>query len=273
MRKSGILVSVLALLLSACFSQHTSQIRADTTDRLNLQALQNHPKSAANKRDTLSPLRAKMLKETALALAAQGSLAATSRDMNAQMEQDRKYLDTIFNFSAMMLSHGVLPPVLEEGDFTLNLEDPNTIRVADRSFKIVQPARFATTPPNWREYLTSHYSDPELPDRSLLPRNSEESRIWKEAIDQGWDKGIEQAHAIFQQNLARLKRDFRGMALYRKLLQQRMISAPFVARTELGITGDGSDMRINDQVLRIVEPSKLQTSGQNWKAVIAKHDT
>lgn len=272
MRKSSILVIPLALLLSACFSHQPSTSSINTADQQHLAALQNHPKTAANKRETLSPMRRNMLKDTALALGAQGALAYTSRDMNAQMEQDRKYLDTIFNFSGMMLSHGVLPPVLEEGDFTLNLEDPNTIRVSDRSYKIIQPARFATTPPNWREYLIANYNNPEVPDRSLLPRNSEESNVWRDAIDMGWQKGIEQAHAIFQQNLARLKRDFRGMALYRKLLQQKMISAPFVARTELGITGDGTDMRVNDQVLRIVEPSKLQTSGKHWKAVVINHD-
>ena len=271
MRKSCILVSILALLLSACFQRPSSLDHIDTTNRAQLAKLQNNTRSASTKRDTLSPMRAKMLRETALAIGAQGALAFTSRYINDQLEQDRKYLDTIFNFSGMMLTHGVLPPVLEEGDFTLNLEVPNTILVSDRTYKIAQPARFATTLPNWREYLVAHYSNPELPDRSLLPRNSEESKVWQEGIDKGWDKGIQQAHAIFQQNLARLKRDFRGMALYRKLLQHNMISAPFVARTELGITGDGNDMRVNDQVLRIVEPSKLQTSGQNWKAVIVKN--
>lgn len=272
MRKSSILVGLLTLLLSACASQNTSLYNTNTTNKDQLRALQNQPKTASSKRDSLSPLRANMLRDAALSIGAQGALAYSTRNINAQMEQDRKYLDTIFNFSGMMLTHGVLPPVLEEGDFTLNLEDPNTIRVADRSFKIIQPARFATTPPNWREYLVTNYNNPELPDRSLLPRNSEEQKIWRESIDIGWEKGLLQAQAIFQQNLARLKRDMRGMALYRKLLQQRMISAPFVARTELGITGDGTDMRINDQVLRIVEPSKLQTSGQHWKAVVVQHD-
>jgi len=270
MRQSWIIVSLLTLLLSACFSRE-QRLTTDTANRIHLEALYNTPRGPSTKRETLSPMRASMLKEAALALGAQGSLAYTSRYINSQLEQDRKYLDTIFNFSGMMLTHGVLPPVLEEGDYTLNLEDPNTIRVADRSFKIVQPARFATTPPNWREYLIANFSNPELPSKSLWPRNSEESKIWKEGIDIGWEKGIEQTHAIFQQNLARLKRDFRGMALYRKLLQQNMISPPFVARTELGITGDGRDMRVNDQVLRIVEPSKLQTSGQNWNAVVVKH--
>jgi len=172
----------------------------------------------------------------------------------------------------MVLSHGIMPPVLEEGDYTLNLSDPNTIRVADRTYKIVQQARFATTPPNWREYLWMNYSKPSLPDKSLLPKNAEEQKVWKKGIAVGWEKGILQANNIFQQNLARLKRDYQGMALYRKLLQEKMISQPFVSRTELGITGDGDDMRINDQVLRIVELPKLQASGKNWNAIVVKQN-
>ena len=88
----------------------------------------------------------------------------------------------------MVLSHGVIPPVLEAGDFSLNQDDPNTIRVADRTYKIIQQARFATTPPNWREYIWMSYSKPELPDKSLLPRNDLEQRVWRSAIRTGWEK-------------------------------------------------------------------------------------
>jgi defect-in-organelle-trafficking protein DotC len=172
----------------------------------------------------------------------------------------------------MVLSHGVMPPVLEEGDFSLNLADSNTIRVADRTYRIVKQARFATTPPNWREYLWLTYAKPELPDKSLLPRNNYEQGVWKKGVRAGWEKGIVQSYSIFQQNLAMLKRDYRGMILYRKLLQEKMISAPFVSRTELGVTGDGSDMRINDQVLRIVELPQLQTNSNNWKAIVVQNN-
>jgi len=92
---------------------------------------------------------------------------------------------------------------------------------------------------------------------------TEEQKVWKASVRLGWEKGIEQAYSIFKQNLARLKRHYQGMILYRKLLQQKMINAPFVSRTELGVTGDGDDMRINDQVLRIVELPHLQTETQH----------
>ena len=239
------------LWLSSCASIQQNLDHVDTTNLTQLENVRYYPRTRSTVKSELSQLRAKSLQDSAMSLGAQGGLAWASDKMNLHMNQDRKYLDTIYNFSAMMLSHGVLPPVLEQGDNTLNLADPNTIRVSDRTYKIVQQARFATTPPNWREYLLLVYSKPELPDRTLLPKSDEEQKIWRRGIRCGWDKGVQQASSIFQQNLARLRRDYRGMILYRKLLQEKMISQPFVARTELGVTGNGTDMNINDSKYKL----------------------
>jgi defect-in-organelle-trafficking protein DotC len=273
MNKKHLLLSVIIFnLLTACASHQQNLDNIDTANISQLESVRVRTMSPSGSpiKSDLSSLRIKALRDSAMSIGAQGGLAWASEAMNTKLNADRKYLDTIYNFSAMMLSHGVLPPVLEEGDYTLNLDDPNTIRVSDRTYKIVQQARFATTPPNWREYLLLSYTKPELPDKTLLPRNNDEQRIWKKGIDAGWDKGIQQSYSNFQQNLARLKRDYKGMVLYRKLLQERMISPPFVARTELGITGDGNDMRVNDQVLRIVELPRLQLNGRHWNAVVVK---
>jgi defect-in-organelle-trafficking protein DotC len=243
----------------------------DTGNLSQLENIRVQPRKSSPSATELSQLRARSLRDTAMSLGAQGGLAFASEKLNESLEQNAKHLSSIFNFNAMVLSHGIMPPVLEESSNNLNLADSSTIRVADKMYKIIQQARFATTPPHWREYLWLSYSKPTLPDKSLLPKSTEEHRIWKQGIHIGWEKGIQQSYSIFQQNLARLKRDYQGMVLYRKLLQQKMISPPFVARTELGITGNGSDMRINDQVLRIVELPKLQTSGRHWNAVVVKH--
>lgn len=260
----------MPLLLAACSYYTNPNLNdIDTANLRQLESVQyrNLTRSSAEQVKSHS-LRARFLKESALSLGAQGGLAWASEQLNVWMNTNKKYLDSIFNFNGMMLSHGVIPPVLEEGDNTLNLNDPNTIRVSDRTYRIVKQARFATTPPNWREYLYLTYARPQLPDRSLLPRDNEEQKAWRCGVRAGWEKGIAQSYNIFQQNLSRLKRDYRGMILYRKLLQKKMISPPFVARTALGVTGDGSDMRINDQVLRIVELPQLQTNSQNWKAIV-----
>lgn len=270
MIKKLLLSAIFFLLLNACSQKYENLASVDTANLQQLENVRVQERPPSDQKIGLSSLRSRSLIDSAMSIGAQGGLAWASNEMNRSMNEDRKYLDTIFNFNGMMLSHGVLPPVLVEGDYTLNLDDPNTIRVADRTYKIVQQARFATTPPNWREYLLLGFSKPELPDRTLLPRTFEEQRVWCAGVKKGWAKGVEQAYSIFQQNLARLKRDFNGMILYRKLLQEQMISQPFVSRTELGVTGDGNDMRINDQVLRIVELPKLQTNTKDWKPIIVK---
>lgn len=266
--KLCLLATCCSILLSGCQTGRDPS-SVDTTDLSQLESVQVSAKPS--KPDVASTsLRAKALRDSAMSIGAQGGLAYATDHMNNKLSLDGKLLDSVFNFNAMMLSHGVIPPVLEQGDNNLNLADPNTIRVADRTYKIIAQARFATNPPNWREYLWLNFTKPVLPDKTLLPRNTEEQKIWKEAIDNGWQKGIEQSYSIFQQNLARLKRDYNGMILYRKLLQEKMISPPFVSRTELGITGDGSDMRVNDQVLRIVDLPKLQTNSKHWNAIVVK---
>ncbi|HTM63591.1 MAG TPA: type IV secretory system conjugative DNA transfer family protein [Gammaproteobacteria bacterium] len=265
--KKSLLLGVFILMLTAC-SHHQQNV--DTTNLNSLESVRINPRASSSSPEGLSSLRSRSLKDTALSLGAQGGLAWSSTEINKWLTTEQKYLDSIFNFNPLMLEHGVMPPVLEMGDDSLNLADPNTIRVADRTYKIVQQAQFATTPPNWRDYLMLNYSKPEMPDRTLLPRSSAEQKVWRDAIRLGWDKGVEQGYAIFQQNLSRLKRDFNGMLIYRRLLKEKMISSPYVARTELGVTGDGNDMRINDQVLRIVEHPQLQTNSKGWRAIVVK---
>lgn len=259
-------------LLSACAAHRHQEV--DPTNLNQLENMKNEePVHSESSSTTISQIRTKALEDTAMSLGAQGGLAVTSKEVNNRLEADKWSLETIYNFNGMMLSHGVLPPVLVESDDSLNLADPNTIRVADKTYKIVAQARFATTPPHWRDYLWMPFKKPELPDKVLLPRTEEERKIWAKAIKMGWDKGIEQSYNIFQQNLARLKRDYQGMILYRKLLQEKMVSPPYVSKTELGVTGNGTDMRINDQVLRITELPKLQTDSHTWKAIVVQqHD-
>lgn len=275
MIKQFAFMSILLLgFLAGCSHRYTDLSNVDTTNLAELEALRVDPRPSAEYGDNqgFGSIKYKALMDSGMSMGAQGGLAWASERMNSKLRVDKSYLDTVFNFDAMVLSHGVIPPVLEEGDFSLNQDDPNTIRVADRTYKIVQQARFATTPPNWRDYLWLNYSKPPLIDKSLMPRNPQEVEVWRKAIRRGWESGISQASAIFQQNLARLKRDYNGMVLYRKLLQEKMISPPFVARTELGITGDGGDMRINDQVLRIVELPQLQTNGSHWRPIVIKRN-
>lgn len=215
-------------------------------------------------------IRYEALKQTARGLGAQAGLAWRSQQLNRVLDRDKVRLGRIFNFSYLILNDNVLPPILTEGKNILNLDDNQNIRVADQYYKIISQPRFITTPPNWRNYLWMNFKKPELPNASLLPKNHNEAIVWNKFIRVGWNEGVMQANQIFTTNVNRLTRDFTGMVLYRKLLAQNMVSAPYVAEASLGVTGDGDNMRINDRVLKITSSSELQTNTKNWQPIISQ---
>jgi len=261
----GFIVGLLAITLTACGTYQPPN--AGGTDSLEqLCALSGSPTNVC--KNTTSSIRLQALQETAMCIGAQAGLAWRAKQINCILNQNSKSLDRIFDFNLMLLPHNVLPPVLDEGEQILNLDDPQTIRIADRTYKIISQARFVTTAPNWRDYLWLTYTCPEVPIGTLLPQNCDERKIWCCYATQGWQQGVTQANQIYAANLARIRRDFTGMVRYRVLLDQHMVSPPFVARTDLGITGSCSDMRINDQVLRITALPCLQTNSKRWRAIV-----
>ena len=185
----------------------------------------------------IDSLRLEAIRERGLAYGVQGGLARRSHEIRVLLDGQAVELDKVFDFSGLVLDRNVLPPVLVEGGRQLQLDDVNTIRLVDQTFSIEAQARFVTAAPSWRDYLMTSLTFP-VPNASsfLVPRNDEERQAWKGVVQEGWQVGVSQADAIFDANLARLKRDFDGMVLYRKLLAQNMVTKPFVAESDLGVT-------------------------------------
>ena len=265
--KRLLFILLLCSFVVGCVTTQPQSV--DTTNLYQLEGLtvENAPTTSAS---AIGNIRLEAIEETATSLGAQGGLAARAMQINALLEQNANKLDLVFNFQALLLNHNVLPPVLVESNQLLNLADPDTIRLADKTYKIVSQARFVTTAPNWRQYLLMDYQKPAVPDNTLLPRNVQEQRVWIQDINKGWQQGTMQAKTIYLANLARLERDYNGMILYRKLLAQNIISKPYVAQTDLGVTSndDNSQLYINDQVLRITALPELNPNSKQWRAVL-----
>ncbi len=263
-----------ALLLGGCATGMQSaqpQTKINTANLQNLQNLTNHSTATGT---TVSKIRLDALKETALTLGAQGGLAARSKQINAQTLQNSSALDQIFNFNRLMMDNNVLPPVLVEARQSMNLDNGTTIRLSGQIYKIIQQAQFVTTAPNWRQYLMLDFPNPSIPDSTLLPKNHAERVLWNTYIQEGWQQGIQQANNIYRDDLARLQRDFKGMILYRKLLAENIVSKPYVAKTNLGITSnkDHSQLYINDRVLRITALPQLNPNSSSWKPIVETND-
>lgn len=251
-------ILILAVFLAGCTNS------ADKAQQSKIPAFTATPTYQENH------IRVAVIKDTARSVGAQAALANSSKELDQLLDSQKQALSKIFDFQAMMLSHNVMPPVLVESDNSLNLDSNTSIRLADRIYKIENPARFVTTIPSWRDYLWMNYQPPEAPDSSLLPKTNQERDLWNKYIIVGWNEGIQQAQDIFAINLNRLHRDYKGMILYRKLLAQNIVTPPYVSKADLGITGDGQNLRINDQVLRITAVSELQPNSKSWKARMYK---
>lgn len=263
------LIVLLSALLLACTK--SSGYMGDTASLAGIQAMANTNVKQKTKRQT-GKFRQMALKETALSLGAQAGLAARAKIIDEQLTKQSRTLDTIYDFNSLVLEHNILPPVLLEGRNTLNLADAQNIRVSDRTYKVAKQAHFVTTPPTWRQYLWLDYVKPEYPNNTLLPKTKVEKKIWCMYTAKGWKNGIEQANIILEENIARIKEDFGGMILYRKLLAMNMVSPPYVSHTDLGVTGDASEIRIDDRVLRITALPALNINSNEWRAAVAKDE-
>lgn len=223
---------------------------------------------AIEKKAEIPLIRAEMLQSAAVRLGAMAGLFKKSKEINQTTETLANRLDRIFDFNAMMVQKNVLSPVLTEGMSTFSKNSDNEIRIADRMFRIESNAKFVAYPPTWRDYLGLKESASfDMPHQSILPKDAAEKALWDEWVRKGWASGEEQASNLFSQGLARLKRDFSGMILYKSLLHNGMITPPIISGANLGTTGGGREMNIGDQVFRVSLPSNLIADPSVWKSL------
>lgn len=216
-------------------------------------------------------LRQPAMRDAALSYGARGGLAWTSRGINEMLRSRSTELSKTYDFNRVLIrtpsQATILPPVISEASETYETSDAGkTLRVADKVYEIVEQARFSPVAPLWHSYLVRSYTSPEAPPDSLLPKSDGERDAWKRWITEGWEMGNKQAQEIFEADMRRLERDFVGMVRYKALLEEGKVSAPVVAEGNLGVTGTGQDMRVNDRALRITKDPTLQTSTKGWTA-------
>lgn len=258
--------TAMALAVSVFFSgaAHAAPI--------SLEEIEGMQKSTANAGadSKVSVMRQDTLRDVALSIGAQGGLAWRSSEILASINKDAARLDAIYRFGQLVTQSGVFPPVIVEAQDSVSVED-DQLRVADRIYRIVEKARFASTPPSWRNYLFSGLSAEAAqpaPHSSLLPRNDQERAIWKQYARQGWQEGVRQADMIFEKNLARLDRDYTGMLRYYVLLKKGMVDEPKVAHSYAVVTGDANQIVVGDTLHQVSKQPGFKIDPSQWKPFI-----
>jgi len=220
---------------------------------------------AQARESTVAEMRRVALVEMASALGASAGLNYAMQKYRTEINKNATELDALYDFSKLTIANGVLAPVLVEGLANFNKVSDDQIRIADKIFKIESPARFVSVYPTWRSYLRFTFPTFEIPPGAFLPQNEAEKAVWDAAIRDGWSQGEEQASRVLESSMARLERDFLGMIKFKILLEQRLITPTMVASQNLGVTGGGREMAINDQIFRITDHSALNPNTRDWR--------
>lgn len=220
-------------------------------------------KSEADRKG-IDPMRAQQIQEAAAAYGASAGMDARAQEINRVLDNRARAYDHAFNFGAIMLEPGFLPPVISEGRDAYNQPSDNEVRAADRLYRIEFPARLVNVPPTWRDYLPVPVTGAPRPDAGILPKDRSEKNVWDQWAIEGWKKGIEMANQTFEANTARLKRDIEGMIRFKALYEQGVVSKPILASSNLGVTGGGDEMAVGDRIHRITDAAQLDPTSRRW---------
>ena len=127
----------LTIFLASCTT--AIQRPVDPTNLKDLETLSQ--KTTQIKGSKINKIRADAIKDVSMTIGAQGGLAQRSEQINKITEQNQKELSQVFNFNGLLLENNIMPPVIQESKQSLQLDSPNIIRTANRTYKIIKQAR------------------------------------------------------------------------------------------------------------------------------------
>lgn len=180
------------------------------------------------------------------------------------LSKHEKTLDQVYGFRFVLIDSKILPPVIIQSSGSIDVKDRVAVQTGT-SYKIIKDARFVSNPPSWRDYLLQQRSFEVQPiPSSLYPKDKDEEKIWREVVASGWKRGIALADSVFEINLRKLDRDFRGMILFRLLSGQGFLSLPRVSEGRYAVRVGDKTLDLNQASFQIVRDSAFQQEDK-WR--------
>lgn len=224
-----------------------------------------------SKKNQAASARTQAIFDVALSLGVKAGLAHQLNNINNSIKKHERDLDTVYDFSHLMIQDRVVPPVISEARDLYNQDGDFSLRLSGAFYKIVAQAKFSSVAPSWRDYLNFPDSgfNASFLNTALMPKNSEEKRIWSMAVDDGWKQGVEQANLILKQNMDRMNRDLSGMILFHKFVLEGKITMPVIASADLPVNLDVNVMSVDETLLRITSLPEFNSKISTWKSTVS----
>lgn len=198
----------------------------------------------------------KALSDYAKQVAMQASIRSNMKSMSEVIRDNSRRLDAIYDFQPLMIHGRVVPPVVTEAHDLYNQSGAMQIRLTDRVYDIISQARFASTAPNWRDYLNfpqvhEAYDDYIYLTAGLKPENKLEREVWEKATKEGWKIGQVHANQILLESMDRLNRDYIGMIRFHRLVEEGKLDMPAITSYDIYDGSDGVTMLLGEKLLQI----------------------
>lgn len=222
-------------------------------------------KSSFGSNDTaVRQMRPTALREAAQLVTLQTAMSWRYAQLMTATERYAAILDTAFDFGPLLMTQGealIMPPVLTRAGASMRIENPDTATASSASYELLEPAHYVSAVPNWRWYLMADaFPKPEKPNPAVMPKNREERLIWQEAVREAWALGMEEADRLYQDNVSRMVRDYRGIMLYHLLTAQHLLSQVRTSSANLGIKSKDNKLHVDQRMYRITSPALFTPS-------------
>lgn len=216
--------------------------------------------SSSEDESAVKKMRPSAIREAAHMVTLQTAIAWRYGQLLDAVGRHGAIMDTAFNFGPLMMTQGdalIMPPVLTRAGASLRIDDEDTATSSATTYELLQKARYVSVVPHWRAYLMADggLPAPEQPNPAVLPKNGKERDIWRAAVREAWAQGVDEADALFVDNVSRMVRDYRGVMLYHLLTAQHLLSRVGTSSAMLGSRVSGNKMALGQHVYRITNPS------------------
>lgn len=227
-----------------------------------------NPAKAA--RNEAQKARAQAIVDTGLSVGLKAGLAWQLHNIEVAVGKVSRDLESIYDFNPLMIQQRVVPPVITEARNLYNQDGDYAVRLSGAFYKIERQARFSSVSPNWREYLDFPKAtvDRDGLMSMLMPATDDERNVWRVAVKNGWDQGVEQANIMLTQAMDRLNRDFSGMSRFHRFVVTGKITMPAIASEDIPVSRGGATLAVDETLLRITALPEFNSKMEAWEGVV-----